>query len=127
MLSFKKLILTTITLLTTIVVTIKPVYADEQFETSYDVTYTVEPTGETFVEQQVTIKNKMSDLLATSYSHTINQINIYEVTGQDRLGALDIEIETKDDKTTVKADLNEQVIGKDITLKPAGEKWPDPE
>lgn len=94
--------------------------AGEQFSTNYIVKYSVYPNGETYINQNIQITNNENDILATNYAHTIKQMEIYDVTGKDRRGPLDVEVITQKDSTTVKTALNEQVIGKgrtnDVTL-----------
>jgi len=82
------------------------------YSTCYNITYDVEKNGETAVEQKVTIVNKENDVLATTYTHTLKHLNIYDVYGEDTKGALEINIKSTQDTTTLKTELNEQVIGK---------------
>ncbi len=90
----------------------KQVSAIEQFKTSYLVSYTIFPTGETHVEQEITIENKENDILATTYSNSIKQMEIYDVTGTDTRGPLTIELSKEDDVTHIKAELLDRVVGK---------------
>ncbi len=99
--------------ITAAMLTAKSAYADERFDTSYNIKYTIQPSGETWVEQKIAITNKENDILATTYSHIIQHLDVYDVTGRDRQGTLEIETTSDKETTTIKATLNEQVIGKD--------------
>ncbi len=88
--------------------------AQEQFDTSYITTYTVNENGETFVSQEIEITNLAQDVLATTFSLTIRQISIYDISGSDTAGPLDIEVKrdaSEGGKTTLNLHLNEKVIG----------------
>lgn len=94
----------------------KPGYATEQFDTGYDVFYDVSNDGETQVTQDISIKNKQSDVVATSYNLSINKMSIYDVKGSDRAGELEFEVEVNGPITKISTNFNEQVIGIDRTL-----------
>jgi transglutaminase-like putative cysteine protease len=89
--------------------------AQEQFETSYKTVFDIADNGETLVTQDVTIINKEDEVLATVYSISVRQMNIYDVKGSDTAGELDIDIkrDPESDKTTITVQLEEKVIGKD--------------
>jgi len=90
------------------------VCADEQFETSYDITYEVSENGITTVTQNIKIENMEDDILATTYSVTVKQMEIFEVYGKDTAGELEIDIKRDSEKDSVILStlLNEKVIGK---------------
>ena len=95
-------------------IVVKIALAQEQFETSYKTIYDIRENGETLVTQEVTITNKEDDVLATVYSISVRQMNIYDVEGSDTAGNLDIDVkrDSDSDKTTITAQLKEKVIGK---------------
>lgn len=82
-----------------------------EFQTEYVVDYNVAENGETQVTYNVTIINGQSDILATKYSLSLKQMNVYDASGTDQGGPMKVETETKDDTSTISATLNEQAIG----------------
>ena len=88
--------------------------AQEQFETSYDITYDVGKDGVTTVTQNIEIENKEEDVLATTYSVTVKQMEIFNVYGKDTAGELKIDTkrDSEKDAVTLSTSLNEKVIGK---------------
>jgi len=88
--------------------------AQEQFETSYDITYDVGKDGVTTVTQNIEIENKEEDVLATTYSVTVKQMEIFNVYGEDTAGELEIDTkrDSEKDAITLSTSLNEKVIGK---------------
>jgi transglutaminase-like putative cysteine protease len=93
--------------------TSKTTHGQEQFETSYSILYKVKPDGETVIDQNIEIKNREEDVLATTYSVTVKQMEIYEVSGTDTAGNLEIDVKRDTEKkaTIINATLNEKVIG----------------
>ncbi|MFA6982141.1 MAG: transglutaminase family protein [Patescibacteria group bacterium] len=87
-------------------------FADEQFDTSYEVSYHVSEDGVTTVEQNITIINNKEDVLATTYSHSINQMDIYDVKARDGKGEIEVTRKDENGVITIKLNLKEQVIGK---------------
>ncbi|MBD3366212.1 hypothetical protein GF360_02585 [candidate division WWE3 bacterium] len=88
--------------------------AQEQFETSYDITYQVNQQGETTVTQKIKIENLEEDILATTYSVTVKQMDIYDISGSDTAGNLEINTKRDSEQGTIalSTELNEKVIGK---------------
>lgn len=88
--------------------------AQEQFKTSYDIRYSVDTKGVTTVVQNIKIENKKDDILATTYSITVNQMEIYDVNGKDTAGPLEVDIKRDNAKnsTILSANLNDKIIGK---------------
>lgn len=89
-------------------------FADDQFDTSYHIIYEINEGGVTTVKQDIKIENKMADVLATTYSVTVREMDIYDVSGYDTKGALDINIrrDTEQNSIILSTDLNEKIIGK---------------
>ncbi len=55
--------------------------AQELFDTDFDVTYSITPTGESNIVQNIKITNRQSDVVATNYSLIIKDMNIYDAYG----------------------------------------------
>jgi len=98
----------------TFVFTISEAQAQEQFETSYNIIYEVNSEGITTVTQNIEIENAEEDVLATTYSVTVKQMEIFNVRGEDTAGKLDIDMKRDSEKNaiTLSTPLNEKVIGK---------------
>lgn len=90
--------------------------ASEEFTTTYDVRYQVQPTGVTRVIQSVSLTNKLSNVYATRYSLTLKIGKIENINASDSLGPLKIETEKLDNQTKIELFFNEKVVGKDETL-----------
>lgn len=90
--------------------------ASEQFDTGYDVLYEISTTGETQVTQNISITNKQSDVVATSYNLSINKMRIYDVQGNDRNDDLEFKVLVNGPTTEISTTFNEQIIGIDRTL-----------
>ena len=88
-------------------------FADELFDTEFNVTYNIASSGEADITQNIKITNKQNDVVATNYSLTIKDMNIYDAGGTDDEGELKLETITLDNTTTLKTEFNEQVIGAD--------------
>lgn len=88
--------------------------AIEQFDTQYVTSYEILADGITKVTQEITITNKMQDVIATNYALTIRQMDVYDISGFDKEGALKIETNQEQDtqkETIIRAKLNQQILG----------------
>jgi len=109
-------ILKSLTLATFLIITsllLPPALADELFDTEFNVVYNIAPTGEASIVQNIKITNKQDDVVATNYSLTIKDMNIYDAAGTDDEGELKLETSKDVNTTTLKTEFNEQVIGAD--------------
>ncbi|HSX39608.1 MAG TPA: hypothetical protein VLI92_03390, partial [Candidatus Saccharimonadales bacterium] len=86
-------------------------FAQEQFETQYDIQYKVGSDGQTSVQQNISIINKQKDVLATTYVLTVKQMEIYDVSAEDRKGTIETDVKTSSNETTVRVTLRNQAIG----------------
>ena len=107
--TFKKLIL--FVLLASL--TLKSTAAAELFDTEFNVYYTITESGDTQIDQDIKITNKQNDVVATNYSLTIKDMHIFDATGTDEEGPIEVETTVTNDVTTLKAEFNRQVIGVD--------------
>ena len=83
----------------------------DQFSTEYDISYDVGLSEETLVTQNIIITNRLNDVIATNYSITIRQMNVYDVQANDPKDKLEVSVDKKDDATTLNVKFNNYVIG----------------
>ncbi len=88
-----------------------PAQAAENFSNEYDTTYTVDDTGLTTVEQNVTITNLTSKFFVSKYSFTIGSEEIQNVTAWDPTGAITPEVEKKEGGTVITLNFQARVYG----------------
>jgi len=113
----------------------KSTIAQEQFNTEYDIYYEINPNGETKVTQNITIENKLKDVIAKNYSLSINQMNIYDINASNDKDVLDTKISQDQKSASIKVVFEDEIIGegrknkfkiefksKDIATK-VGEVW----
>lgn len=84
---------------------------DTQFTTNYEINYTVNPLGDTRVDQKIQIINKLKDVIASNYTLTVKQMVLTDILARDQKGSMDTEISEEDDQTTIKARFNDASIG----------------
>ena len=88
-----------------------PVSAKESFLTDYNITYNIDPTGIAEVKHIVTITNLETDVIATSYTLGLKQMDIYDVSATDEKGKLDITQRQDGDQTNLDIKINSFTIG----------------
>lgn len=93
---------------------ISPVNASGEFNTDYNVTYTVKENGMTEVSNKITLTNNYSDTYATTYSIVLDSIDpinakAYSVEGK----AYSLTTSKENNKTTLKVEFPDTVVGKD--------------
>ena len=96
-----------------IILLIPKAHAQEQFETSYSILYSIDQTGLANVTQNITITNKQNDVIATSYSLNLKQIDVENVSAYDSKGKLDYKVVQQQGDTTINVTFDRQVIGAD--------------
>jgi transglutaminase-like putative cysteine protease len=84
---------------------------EHQFLTEYDIIYSIQPNGETFVTQRVTITNLENDVIATSYTITINNLEVYDISATSAGEEIDVNSKSEDHETTLTANFKEYIIG----------------
>lgn len=92
------------------------VFASEEFFSEYDVTYEATLEGKLFVNQQVKLTNKLSNIYATEYSFSFDRVKISNITAFDSIGPLEVKSSQQDNRTEILIKFNDQVVGKDKTL-----------
>ncbi len=92
---------------------LSPVSAQaSDFLTSYDVGYIIDPNGQTQVDQKITIENLTSEKYIKSYQVTVSSDRIFDISAADSQGLLNLNIEKTGGKSIIKADFNDQIVGK---------------
>ena len=91
----------------------KLIFASGEFNTDFDVTYEVKETGVTEVTNKITLTNVFSNMYATSYSIVLDSINPTNVKAYGLNSAYPTRIVKEGDKTTIKIDFPDTVVGKD--------------
>ncbi len=90
----------------------KSVHAIDEFKTEYQVIYDVQSNGETFVTQEIIITNLKDDVIATNYTLSVKQMQIYGIEATDQRGEMEVTEEIKEGTAIVKAKFNDNIIGK---------------
>lgn len=96
---------------------VSPAWADENFSSEYEVSYTVAETGLTTVRQEVTITNLTSQFFVSKYSFTIGSEDIQKIEAWDPTGALTLEVQKKNGETVINLDFRARVFGKGRQLR----------
>lgn len=89
------------------------VKAQDKFAISANVEYKVQATGTTKVIHNVSIRNLYSDLYATSYTLTLDNIKPLAPTAFENSKSLPINMSTNNDATTLTINFPDAVVGKD--------------
>ena len=92
------------------------VLASEEFETSYQVRYQINPNGLTQVTQNISLTNKLSNVYATQYSLFFQTSQIENIKARDDLGPLEIDLKQTSDSTEINLKFNQEVVGTGKTL-----------
>lgn len=91
-------------------------FGKEEFEVNYNTTYEVLTSGKTQVIQEVSLKNKLSNVYATQYSLIIKGGKIDNIQANDGEGPLKTEIKKVGQETIINLTFNQQVVGTGKTL-----------
>ncbi len=88
-----------------------PVYAAEEFGTSYDVIYDVGEDGITTVTEKVVLKNLTSQYYASQFKLIIGATQISDIKASDDGGIMQTSSQIKDNSTEISVKFNQQVAG----------------
>ncbi len=88
-----------------------PGLSQQQFSTSYDVTYDVGDDGITTVTEKIVLKNLTSQFYANQFKLTIGATQVSDVKAFDDSGPMEVQSNTKDNSTTIQVKFNQQVAG----------------
>ncbi|MBI4037781.1 hypothetical protein HY382_01895 [Candidatus Curtissbacteria bacterium] len=92
------------------------VYAEGEFETDYQVQYTILESGKTQVSEDIILKNKTANYYADKFELKIGSTKVSEVRASDRVGPMQADVKFENNITTITVKFNERVIGLDKTL-----------
>ena len=112
-----------LTLLLTLVVflfflpTFTKVFANENFESNYDVQYTISENGMTSARFAISLTNTSSDYYASSYKIRLTFDDINNVKASDSLGTIKPIVEKNDKGYSIDIPFNERVVGIGNTLR----------
>lgn len=87
------------------------VYADENFTTGYDVTYTIQESGMTHVEFAITLTNRSSIYYTPTYSLFIGFPKIENVKASDPEGAMNPVVTPTDGGNKISVNFNKPAVG----------------
>ncbi|MBI1871969.1 transglutaminase domain-containing protein, partial [Candidatus Collierbacteria bacterium] len=88
-------------------------YAIPQFTTDYQVTYEVNEKGQTHVIFDVSQKNNLSTVYATSFSLSVSQTNLKNIQVNDSFGPIRPDINLTNNLTNISFDFVNKIVGKD--------------
>lgn len=86
---------------------------EKQFIIDYDISYKIQPNGETLVEQGVSLTNLKNDVVPTNYSFSIKEIKIYDVTAETNGKKVNVEIVDDENESGFSIPIENHSIGKD--------------
>lgn len=89
------------------------VRAEGEFETSYNVTYSIETTGITTVTEKITLRNLTDRYYASSFNLSISSTELTEVVAFDDKGSLEVSQEKNDRNSQINVKFKEQNAGRD--------------
>ncbi|MDO8570290.1 MAG: transglutaminase-like domain-containing protein [Candidatus Daviesbacteria bacterium] len=92
-----------------------PVFADNEFSTSYDVSYDINESGVANVTQKITLKNLTDKYYPSNFILSIGSTNLTNISATDGGGVMESNVENKDNKTSISVKFNQQVTGLDKT------------
>ncbi len=90
-----------------------PIQAIATFSTDYIITYDVGEQGSTRVTFNIAQKNNLSTIYATSFSLSLSQTNLKNITVKDALGNITPEVSQTDNVTNINFDFKNKVVGRD--------------
>ncbi|MDP3954743.1 MAG: transglutaminase domain-containing protein [bacterium] len=94
-----------------------PIHASSEFSTDYNVLYEASIDGNLRITQNVALTNKLSNIYATQYSFSLEGGQPKNISARDEQGALEVSTATEGDITKINVKFNQEVVGKDKTLK----------
>lgn len=88
-----------------------PVFAAEEFATTYDITYDVGTDGVTTVTEKINLKNLTTQYYASEFKLTIGATKITAIAASDPSGPLKTTANQSGTNTTISVKFNQQVAG----------------
>lgn len=108
---FKKIIISQILFLLFLVFPAN-IFASEEFDTSYQITYTVTPQAQVLVDQQIVLTNKLANVYLTEYQISLGTTKISQISAWEGNNNLTPEIEKNNNLTLIKLKFKQIVVGK---------------
>lgn len=93
-------------------VSASPALAKGEFLSSYNVTYDVSENGETFVTEDITLKNQTDKFYPSSFSLTIAATNITDLEAYDTDSVLETKLDNQGKKSLITVKFTKQFSGK---------------
>lgn len=91
------------------------IYAQTEFAVDSTVTYAVQDTGKTVVTHNITLENNYSELYATTYALSLENIDVQNVNAQDSKGnSIPVDIQKDGSTTNIRVNFSDAVVGKGI-------------
>ncbi|MBI3485723.1 transglutaminase domain-containing protein [Candidatus Daviesbacteria bacterium] len=87
------------------------VLAQDQFQTSYAVTYDISESGETLVSENISLKNLTDRFYASNFNLTTSSTKLVDVVASDNQGPLEVNLAKQANKTEIKVKFAGQVVG----------------
>lgn len=91
--------------------------AANEFFISYNVVYEASTDGSLWITQEVSLTNKFSNIYATEYRFKLEKIQPQSIQAYDQTGPIPFTTEENNNMTTINLHFNQQVVGKNKTLK----------
>ncbi len=88
-----------------------PVFADNEFSSSYNINYDVDSSGVTVVTEKIALKNLTDRFYASSFNLSISATNVTDVAATDSQGPLEISTQNQGKKTNINVKFGQQVAG----------------
>ncbi len=85
--------------------------AEGEFQTDYQVNYSVSANGKTDVNQNITLTNKTANYYADKFELKIGSTKVTNVKAADDTGNLDTKVNFDNNVTTITVKFNQRVIG----------------
>jgi len=89
------------------------VFALATFSTDYVITYDINDQGQTHVTFNISQKNNLSTVYATSFSLSLSQTNLKNIQVRDAAGPINPQISQTENVTNINFDFINKVVGKD--------------
>lgn len=93
-----------------------PASAEDNFDTAYNVTYTIDEAGIAHVTMKIGLTNKTSDYYASSYKIHVGFEDLANLQATDPDGAITPKVEKTEDGHAIALTFNKRVVGKENTL-----------
>lgn len=107
----KRIILVLIVLLASV----KPVSAETEFITDYQVSYTVQPNGQTHAKFSISLTNKISNIYASEFSLSIGSPQLTQVKTYQSDQILTPQVNQGSNTTNIIIPFPDKILGKDKT------------